>query len=87
MSTTTSKDVAEKLTAYLHQKIELKDLVDWAEDIIQEGDFEEDNYDTIREVVGRLGVSDVKAFGLTWDDCRNFLNQLGYDVRVEVNAH
>jgi len=87
MSIITSKDVAEKLAAYLHQKIELKELVDWAEDIIREGDFEENNYDTIREVVGRLGVSDVKAFGLTWDDCRNFLNQLGYDVRVEVNAH
>ena len=33
-----------------------------------------------------LGVADVKAFGLTWEDCEWFLSQLGYTVRIEVVA-
>jgi len=37
--------------------------------------------------VSRLGVADVKAFGLTWEDCEQFLKQLGYSVRVEVTVN
>jgi len=80
----TSKMLAEKLSAYLRHKLSLSDLVDWAEDIMKEGDFEEKNYETLRNIVSQLGVADVKAFGLTWEDCERFLNQLGYKVKVEV---
>jgi hypothetical protein len=38
----------------------------------------------LRDVLARLGVADVKAFGLTWEDCYDFLSRLGY--RVEVKA-
>ena len=41
----------------------------------------------LREIVSRLGVADVKVFGLTWEDCEQFLTQLGYKVRVEVTAN
>ena len=40
----------------------------------------------IREVVARLGVADVRAFGLTWEDCEQFLKSLGCSVHVEVVA-
>ncbi|MDP2278340.1 MAG: hypothetical protein Q8K51_08970 [Nitrospirota bacterium] len=26
----------------------------------------------------------VREFGLTWDDCYDYLHKLGYDVRVEL---
>jgi hypothetical protein len=54
--------VAEKLSAYLHHELELDELVNWAENIIMEGNFEEENYETLREIVSRLGVADVKTF-------------------------
>ena len=54
---------------------------------MMEDDFQQENYETIREIVGRLGVADVKAFGLTWENCENFLNRLGYAVRIEVVAN
>ena len=38
----------------------------------------------LSEVVSRLGVADVRAFGLTWEDCENLLGRLGYRTRVEV---
>jgi hypothetical protein len=83
----TRRTVGEKLIAYLRHEIRLSELVDWAEQVMQEGDFEEGDYDTLREVVSRLGVADVRVFGLTWEDCEGFLQKLGYAVRLEVVAH
>jgi hypothetical protein len=62
----------------------LSQLVDWAENTIMEGQFDESDMDALRTVVARLGVSDVRTFGLTWDDCEEMLRQLGYSARVEI---
>ena len=86
MEKITDKVVADKLTAYLPHKLSLADLVDWAEMAMMEGEFAEENYETIRDIVSYLGVADVKAFGLTWEECEQFLRQLGYSVRIEVVA-
>ncbi len=80
------KAVAKKLIAYLHHQLTLEQLVDWAENVMQEGDFEEADYETLREIVARLGVADVKSFGLTWEDCESFLNKLGYQIQLEVTS-
>ena len=57
------------------------ELVVWANVAMMGADFEEAYYDAIREAVARLGLADVQAFGLIWEDCASFLKQLGYDVR------
>lgn len=51
-----------------------------------DGEFADENYETVRAIVSQLGVADVQAFGLTWEDCEWFLSQLGYTVRIEVVA-
>jgi hypothetical protein len=84
MQAVTPKVVAEKLTSYLHHELELAELVDWAENIMMDGDFDEDNYEILRDIVSRLGVSDVRTFGITWEECERFLNQLGYSVKIQV---
>lgn len=48
-----------------------------------DGDFESS---VVRDAVARLGVADVRAFGLTWDDCRQLLNDLGFDAEVRIQA-
>lgn len=78
--------VADKLAAYLHHEIPLDELVAWANAAMMEDDFEEAYYDAIRDAVARLGLADVRAFGLMWDDCASILKQLGYDARVEIVA-
>ena len=70
--TITRKQVAGKLAAYLHHRISLAELVDWAEQAMMEGDFGTRNVERIRNVVARLGLADVRAFGLTWEDCEQF---------------
>jgi len=82
----TRQTVAEKIKAYLQQRLTLTSLVDWAERAMMENDFEQGYFDEIRDVISRLGLADVRAFGLTWEDIQSFLDQLGYRVSVEVNA-
>jgi hypothetical protein len=82
--TLTRLTTAEKLIDYLQHRIALPDLVDWAETAMMDGDFEEKDYELLRDIVGRIGLSDVRAFGLTWEDCEDFLARLGYKVSVSV---
>ncbi len=82
--TITRKKVAEKIGAYLHHRLSLAGLVDWAERALMEADFPAKDAPSIREVVARLGLADVRAFGLTWEDCEEFLDRLGYSARIEI---
>ena len=78
--------VVGKLAAYLHHELSGAELVDWAENAIMDGEFDEAALKDTRDVVARLGVSDVRAFGLTWEDCEGLLKKLGYSARIDVIA-
>ena len=80
----TKQTAAEKIAAYLHHDITLAQLVDWAETAVMEGEFAEGELPALRDVVARLGVADVRAFGLSWEDCEQLLRQLGFSARVNV---
>ena len=80
----TKKIVADKIAAYLHHDITLAQLVDWAERALMEDEFEENGLPAIRLAISRLGVADVRAFGLTWEDCEELLGQLGFSARVSI---
>lgn len=82
----TKQTVADKIAAYLHHELTLEQLVDWAERAIMDAEFAEEDTDILRTVVSHLGVADVRAFGLTWEDCEAFLRQLGYSARVDIVA-
>jgi len=78
------KLVAEKLSQYLRHEITLADLVDWAEESLCHAEFDAQHAGELSQIVARLGVADVRAFGLTWEDCETMLRALGYDAKVEV---
>lgn len=82
----TRETIVQKLAAYLRHDISLAALVDWAESAMMEGEFGEQELDKVRDVVARLGLADVRAFGLTWEDCQLLLKKLGYSARVEIEA-
>ena len=86
MERITRQTVAEKLGAYLRHELSLTTLVAWAETVLMEGEFDPKDLELIRDVVARLGVADVRAFGLTWEDCEEFLSRLGYAARVNIVA-
>ena len=82
----TRQDVAEQFAAHLQHRLTLPQLVDWAENAMLDAAFDEKDAATISAVVARLGVADVRAFGLNWTDCEELLATLGFSARVEIVA-
>ncbi len=82
----TRQSTARKLQAYLKGRLTQAALVDWAEQAMLKGDFAPTDAAVLRKVVPRLGVADVRTFGLGWDDCARMLRQLGFRARIEVVA-
>lgn len=76
--------VAEQLAAYLEGKKTLAEVVSWAHDAFNEGEFDPADLEVIRDVVARLGLADVTAFGLTWEDAVEMLGRLGYRASVHI---
>jgi hypothetical protein len=84
--TVTKHTVAGKIASYLRHDISLEELVNWAESAMLNGDFGENDAAPISDAVAQPGVADVRAFGLTWEDCEQLLRQLGYTARVDIVA-
>jgi hypothetical protein len=82
----TKQMVVENIAAHLQHRVTLPQLVDWAENAMMGAAFDENDTATIAAVVARLGVADVRAFGLTWTDCEELLAKLGFSARVEIIA-
>ena len=81
----TRQDLAQQLIDYLQHRIALDELVDWAETALMESDLDERDLDVLREALARLGLADVKTFGLSWEECEQLLARLGYRVHVQVS--
>jgi hypothetical protein len=80
----TRESVAQHLGACLHGTLSLGGLVDWAESAMCDGDFDETQATLLSDVVARIGIADVRAFGLTWEDCRDLLLSLGPSAKVDL---
>jgi len=52
---------------------------------MMEAEFGDSDFETLRDIISRIGLNDVKAFGMSWIDCEKYLAQLGYRVSVTVS--
>jgi hypothetical protein len=80
----TRDTVASQLRDYLQRRTTRAALVDWAARAMMDEEFDEHDFDTIRDITSRLGLADVREFGLTWEDCEGYLSRLGYRTKVDV---
>lgn len=80
----TKQQLAVNLLGYLQNKITLTELVDWAENALMEGDIQGEEIELVRETLAKLGLADVKEFGLFWEDCSIIMKKLGYELRVDA---
>jgi hypothetical protein len=78
----TRESVRDMLVGYLNGQITLAQLVDWAEDALAEADVAAEDAEAISAALARLGLADVRSFGLTWEDAHAILKSLGYQVQV-----
>ena len=51
-----------------------------------DGEFAENDMEAVTGVIARLGLADLREFGLAWEDCEQLLRQLGYAARVDIVA-
>jgi hypothetical protein len=82
----TRQIVADKIADYLHGKLTQAGLVDWAERAMMGTEFDEADIEVLSDIIGRLGLADVAEFGLSWQDCEEFLRRLGYRAKVIVST-
>jgi len=80
----TREEVASQLRDYLQHRINRAALVDWAENAMLDEEFDERDLDTIRDITARLGLADVREFGLSWEDCEGYLARLGYRAKIDI---
>ena len=80
----TKEVVRDQLLAYLNQQITLAQLVDWAENTLCDGELELHDIEILSDILARLGLADVREFGLSWEDCSTLLARLGYQLQVEA---
>lgn len=77
----TKQTVVSKLIDYMNGRLPLRDLVEWAE--IAVVDTPTDAAVT-HDVLAYLAAADVEGFPLGWNECYDFLTQLGAKVHVEA---
>ncbi len=80
----TKKILVDKLIQYVNRQIDLAALVSWSEDMMQEAELDEKDPALVRDILSRIGLADVREFGLSWDDCYDYLHKLGFDVKVQL---
>lgn len=80
----TKQQIAVNLLNYLQHKTTINDLVEWAETAFMEGDIQGEEPEVVRDILARLGLADVKTFGLLWEDCDVMMRKLGYVLRIDA---
>jgi hypothetical protein len=80
----TKQQLAVNLLNYLQHKTSLIDLVSWAEEALLEGDIQDEDPEVVRDILAKLELADVKAFGLFWEDCNEIMKKLGYVLKIDA---
>jgi len=81
----TRKMLANKLIKYINRETDLSSFISWAEEMTKEADFEDKDFELLRDILVRIGLAEAREFSLSWDDSYDYLHKLGYDVKVEVS--
>jgi hypoxanthine phosphoribosyltransferase len=76
--------ILQELSSYLNHEATLTQLVAWSQATLAEGDLSLDDERLLRDLVDRAGQPDSDSYGLTLEDCREFLGRLGRDMRVST---
>lgn len=69
---------------WIQRKITLEELVSWAEGAFMEGDMQDEEAEVVRDILAQLGLADVNAFGLHWEDCDSMMRKLGYTLKIDA---
>lgn len=77
---------ASALLAYMRHQLSFSELLNWAEHTLLEANFSDEDMDILTQVLSRLGLADVRALGLSWEDCEELVHLLGHRLQVQLVA-
>ena len=77
--------VAAKINDFLTHKIKKQELVDWAENALNNAEYEEKYFEQINSAISKIGLADIKNFDLVWEDYEAILSSLGFNIQVEIS--
>lgn len=77
--------ILRHLNHYLSQEITATQLVSWARETLAAGDLSEEDEVLLHDLVTRAGEPGSAAFGLTIQDCSEFMTRLGYELRFSTS--
>lgn len=80
----TKEVIRDQLLAYLNRRMTIAQLVDWAENVLCDGELEVHDVEVLSDMLARLGLADVREFGVSWEDCSTFLSRLGYQLQIDA---
>jgi hypothetical protein len=80
----TKEIVRDQLLAYLNQHVTLAQLVEWSENNLPNDELELRDIETLSDILARLGLADIREFGLSSEDCSTLLARLGYQLQVKA---
>jgi len=80
----TKQQLAVNMLNYLQHKTTLPELVEWAESAFMDGEIQGEDPEVVRDILARLGLADVKAFGLFWEECDDIMRRLGYVLKIDA---
>ena len=80
----TKQQLAHNMLNYLQHKTFFTDMVEWAESAFMEGEIQGEDPEVVRDILARLGLADVKAFGLFWEECNDIMRKLGYVLKIDA---
>jgi len=77
--------ILRHLNRYLGQEITVAQLVSWAQETLAAGDLSDEDEALLRDLVARAGEPGGADFGLTLEDCSEFMTRLGYELRINTS--
>ena len=74
----TREILAGKILELLNRRITTSALAEWAEEVMIEGDYEDDYFEEISDALAHIGVMNVEGFELPVVKLLNILDSLNY---------
>jgi hypoxanthine phosphoribosyltransferase len=76
--------ILQQLNGYLKRDVTLSQLVSWSQAMLDEGDLSPDDESLLRDLVKRAGQAGSDTYGLTLEDCSEFLQRLDHELHIST---
>jgi len=76
--------MVRQMNRYLSRKIDLTELIEWAQDTLADGQLSAEDEAFLLDLVAEAGEPGSESFGLTLEACSELMGRLGQDLQVKT---